>query len=115
MNWRDELEVILKRAEDAELPDLAGELARAQALVALRLQRQNGGLLHRGEDPESRRGENPQQDRLLTVDEAADVLGVKTGWLYRHADRLPFTRKLSPKMLRFSELGLRRYLGALRR
>lgn len=61
MNWRDELEAILEQAGDAELADLAGELARVQALVALRLQRQIGRLLHRGEDPESRRGENSQR------------------------------------------------------
>jgi len=50
-------------------------------------------------------------DRLLTPQEAAAVLSVPIPWLYRHAPRLPFTRRLSRKRLRFSELGLRNYLA----
>ena len=41
-------------------------------------------------------------DHLLTVDEAAGVLAVDRTWLYRHADTLPFTRRLSTGTLRFS-------------
>ena len=48
-------------------------------------------------------------DRLLTVGEAAALLGVSVKWLYRHAGRLPFARRLSPKVLRFSEVGLRKW------
>jgi len=54
-------------------------------------------------------------DRLLTPSEAADRLGVTVRWLYRHAPQLPFTRRLSRKMLRFSEAGLSRYLGGKQR
>jgi predicted DNA-binding transcriptional regulator AlpA len=50
-----------------------------------------------------------ENDRLLTVDEAASILGVTSRWLYRH-QRLPFVRKLSRKALRVSELGLRQWL-----
>lgn len=50
-------------------------------------------------------------DRLLTVDEAAEQLRVKPEWLYRHSRELPFTRKLSRRQLRFSERGLRRWVG----
>ena len=57
----------------------------------------------------------PGPDRLLEVDEAAAVLGVKPRWLYRHAARLPFTRRLSPRVVRFSEAGIRAYLTASRR
>lgn len=50
------------------------------------------------------------EDRLLTPIEAAERLGVSSRWLYRHAGSLPFTRRLSRKVLRFSEAGLNRYL-----
>jgi predicted DNA-binding transcriptional regulator AlpA len=48
-------------------------------------------------------------DRLLTPNETAERLGVTSRWLYRHARHLPFTRRLSRKVLRFSEAGLRRW------
>jgi excisionase family DNA binding protein len=48
-------------------------------------------------------------DRLLTPQEAAVVLGVTRAWLYRHAGKLPFTRRLSRKTLRFSQAGLCRW------
>lgn len=50
------------------------------------------------------------EDRLLTVDEAAEVLAVERTWLYRHAEKLPFTRRLSPGTLRFSSNGLQEWL-----
>ncbi len=53
-----------------------------------------------------------EDDRLISVDEAADRLGVTARWLYRHAPRLPFSRRLSRKALRFSELGLKRWQAA---
>jgi predicted DNA-binding transcriptional regulator AlpA len=45
-------------------------------------------------------------DRLLDVKEAARRLGVSTGWLYRSADKLPFTKRLGPGQLRFSAAGI---------
>src|SRR5262245_58317134 len=51
-------------------------------------------------------------DRLLTPLEASQVLKTSVRWLYRHANHLPFTRRLSRKALRFSEAGIRRYLAA---
>ncbi len=53
-------------------------------------------------------------DQLLTVDDASRILEVTPKWLYRHADRLPFTRRLSRKALRFSEAGLRKWLATRR-
>ena len=50
-------------------------------------------------------------DQLLLAEEAAKVLAVSEDWLYRNAKRLPFTRKLGPKMLRFSSLGIQKYLA----
>lgn len=51
------------------------------------------------------------QDRLLDAAEAAKLLCVSEDWLYRTAKKLPFTRKLGPKMLRFSALGIQKYLS----
>jgi hypothetical protein len=53
-------------------------------------------------------------DRLMNVTDAAKRMGVTPQWLYRHATQLPFTRRLSAKVLRFSEAGLARYLERLR-
>jgi predicted DNA-binding transcriptional regulator AlpA len=51
------------------------------------------------------------QDRLLEAEDAAKLLRVSEDWLYRNAKKLPFARKLGPKMLRFSSLGIQRYLA----
>lgn len=51
------------------------------------------------------------EDRLLEAAEAAKLLCVSEDWLYRHAKKLPFTRKLGPKMLRFSSVGIQKYLA----
>jgi predicted DNA-binding transcriptional regulator AlpA len=51
------------------------------------------------------------EDRLLDATEAAKMLSVSEDWLYRNAKKLPFTRKLGPKMLRFSHLGIKNYLA----
>ncbi len=51
------------------------------------------------------------EDRLLDAEEAARALCVSPDWLYRHAKRLPFSRKLGPKMLRFSYQGIQKYLA----
>jgi predicted DNA-binding transcriptional regulator AlpA len=51
------------------------------------------------------------EDRLLTAEEAAQMLTVSPDWLYRNAKKLPFTRKLGPKMLRFSNQGIKKWLA----
>ena len=50
------------------------------------------------------------QDRLLTPEETAALLGVTVRWLYRHSGEFTFTRKLSRKALRFQESGVRRFI-----
>ena len=57
------------------------------------------------------RGRDDGPDRLLRVQDAAALLEMSVDWLYRHADRLPFTVRTG-RSLRFSERGLRRYLAA---
>ena len=51
------------------------------------------------------------EDRLVDAGEAAKILSVSVEWLYRNAKRLPFTRKLGHKMLRFSSVGIQKYLA----
>jgi excisionase family DNA binding protein len=41
-------------------------------------------------------------DRLLDPAEAAKLLSVSEDWLYHNAGKLPFTRKLGRRLLRFS-------------
>ena len=50
------------------------------------------------------------EDHPLDAEQAAEILSVSEDWLYRHARKLPFTRKLGPKMLRFSSTGIQKYL-----
>ncbi len=52
-----------------------------------------------------------QEDRLLTVEQAADILGKTTDWLYRRADDLPFTIR-EGRLLRFSHNGIQKYIQA---
>jgi predicted DNA-binding transcriptional regulator AlpA len=54
------------------------------------------------------------QDHLLDAETTAKFLSVSEDWLYRNARKLPFTRKLGPKMLRFSSVGIQKYLGTRR-
>jgi hypothetical protein len=55
-----------------------------------------------------------EKDRLLTAEEAGVIAGVSPRWLYRHAPNLPFARRLSRKVLRFSETGLKSWLVSKR-
>jgi len=56
-----------------------------------------------------------EKDRLLTPQEAAEILGQNVRWVYRHAKQWTFTRRLSSKCLRFPENALRRYATARNR
>src|SRR5947208_1576431 len=89
----------------AAIPALLGELE------VLRVRLWGHLLAHRQVSHEGH-GREPERhnDRLLTPPEAAVMLGVTIPWLHRHHRHLPFARKLSRKTLRFSELGLRRWL-----
>lgn len=51
---------------------------------------------------------------VLTIDEAASMVKLSKRWLYRHAKALPFARKLSRKVLRFSRAGITRWLATKR-
>lgn len=85
-----------------EIPVIVGDLERLKALLFAR-------LVAIPSNGDGQPGRPPEADRLLPPEEAAPLLGVTVKWLYRHAKRLPFTRRLSRKALRFSEAGLRRW------
>lgn len=87
--------------EDAAL--LLAQVAAIQASLAVR-------IASAGQWVSSARRQ--EDDRLISVEDAAERLGVTPRWLYRHAPRLPFARRLSRKALRFSELGLKRWQAA---
>lgn len=89
-----------RRAAEAEREGSSAPVANLYRLVLAELQAldavpENGGVA--------------AEDRLLTAEEAARRLGVRPRWLYDHAASLPFAVKLSPRMRRFSERGLRRW------
>jgi hypothetical protein len=51
-----------------------------------------------------------EPDRLLTPAAAAARFGVTKRWLLEHADEIPGVRRLSRKIVRFSERRLARFL-----
>ena len=50
-----------------------------------------------------------EPDRLVDINKAAEILGVKVRYLYDHHDRFPFTRRIG-RQLRFSTRGITRFL-----
>lgn len=96
----------LDRLSDDALVDVLTDLEGLRARVWIR-------LLGRSEDEgDEEVSAEPERDQMLTVDEAADILGVSPRWLYDHSKDVPFARKLGPRTLRFSERGLYRWLEA---
>ncbi len=89
-----------------QVPDLVAELARAHAAL-LTVASRPPAAMPRTED-------RANEDRMLDVEEAAAMLGVSKRWLYRHAKQLPFTRPISPKIVRFSRVGIQRWLASRR-
>ena len=49
-------------------------------------------------------------DRLIDVEEAAQILCVPKTWLFAHSRQLPFTRRVGPKALRFSYRGIQKWI-----
>jgi hypothetical protein len=93
-----------KRAGDVQkdaIPLLMAQLVAVQSALLARFLT----------DPHSQSAQVPnnEKDILLTADQAAPLLNVTPNWLYRHARQLPFSRRLSRKVLRFSEAGIRRW------
>ena len=87
---------ILGDALRAELKEVVREVLHEEGLASA-----NGHSL-----------EMTEGDTLLTAEEAAKLMGVTPRWLRRHWKRLPFARKISRKVLRFSTSGLHRWAAA---
>lgn len=86
------------------LPALIGETEALRARLWARLQAASSPAV-----AASPARPTDQPDRMLTAEEAAELLGVSKRWIYRKAEELPFTRRLSENTLRFSERGLNRW------
>ena len=98
---RTELQSVLDSVRELaleQLPQLLGELETVRATALLKMSAPAPAHTH---------------DELLTVDQAAQRLGVSTDYLYRNAQQFPFTRHLG-RNLRFSALGLDAYLAKRR-
>ena len=104
------------KPEDLLLPDpmeipaesiglVITRLASLQTVLAMRLLNQPVGPSL----PDSRLD---GQDEFLTTADAAKLLNVSEDWIYRRANRLPFARRLSRKVLRFSKSGLLKWRAA---
>jgi predicted DNA-binding transcriptional regulator AlpA len=97
---RSELQSVLDslpRTPPEKVPELLGELELIRASALLRL---------------AGSGTPPPQghDELVTITIAAERLGMSRDYLYRHARKFPFTRRLG-RNLRFSSLGIERYIA----
>jgi len=55
-----------------------------------------------------------QGEQLLMAKDVAKILDCSEDWVYRNSKRLPFTRKLGAKNLRFSKQGLEKWLASKR-
>ena len=110
LNFNDALRALVDAAPDegTVIPVPAGWLRRLLDGDS------EEGLAAAGREIVTAAGEPPTSEQLLTVEELAQRLSVTPDYVYRNASQWPFTRRLSPKMLRFSEAGLRRWL-AIRR
>jgi predicted DNA-binding transcriptional regulator AlpA len=93
------LEQGVQALERAAVPTILGELERVRAVAWARL------------TAPPRMPQNGGGDRLLTAQEVSAKTTLSVGWLYRHADALPFTRRIGRKVL-FSEARLMKWLAA---
>jgi excisionase family DNA binding protein len=86
----------------AEIPAAMAQLAAWQSQLAARLAA--------APTPPAAAADGP--DKLLTVEQAAERLGMTKDSLYRAAKTLPFAVRLGPGQLRFSAAGIDQYIRA---
>lgn len=97
--WGDLLSRIEAEGRDLsreQIPSALGELERVKASLSIRLM-----------DPHSPASE---PDRLLTVEQAADRLGLAKDTLYRKAKAFPFAVRLPGRQVRFSASGIEKFI-----
>ena len=100
------------RVSEVPAGEVPGLLVRLGALLAALAARHAANASNENKVVQIEPSNN--RDRNLKVDEAAEMLGVTRSWLYRHSGKLPFTRRLSRRAVRFSEKGIRRWLETRR-
>lgn len=88
---------VLDAVDLGAIPKLRAELARLDSMLLMRLFGNN------------RNGTSERAERLLSVEQAASKLSTSRDWLYRHAEKLPFTVRLGKRLL-FSEQGIDGYI-----
>ena len=101
----DRLEHELEQTPSEDLPEVCGVLERIKSHLWIRMLNSK---------PKVGQAPVPVADKMLTAQEAALILGTKPNFLYKNSKSLPFARKLSRKCLRFSELGLRKWMASQR-
>lgn len=89
------LEEIAEVASRDELPRLIGDVERVKSALLARLMTAPAA-----------------DDRLLTAEEAAPILGIGISTLYQ--ENYPFTVRPTKGTVRFSWLGIQKYLAKLR-
>ncbi len=77
MTWREDLRAIVESVAQEQIPDLVGELARADLIARARIASGPNGAKA-----------SPAPDCHLTAAEVAKLLGVKPTWCYEHASEL---------------------------
>ena len=92
------LEEKIRSADQPELLELVGELARVQALTIARVAALSA--------------EGP--DELIGIAEASTKLGIGVSTLYRRAESYPFT-VINGRTVRFSRRGIERWIESKRR
>ncbi len=98
----EDLEHLVERADRTQIPALLADLERVRVLAWMRL---SAPQVAAQAPTRPRSG----KDRLLSAQEAAELLGVSRRWIYDHAHDLGGQR-LSPRCLRFPEKALRRWM-----
>lgn len=93
------LEAEARAVDPAEVPALLGELERVRATLWARMTAPASLANGKGED------------RLLTVDQAGERLGVTRDWL-RHRTDMPFIVRLSAGVVRYSSRGIDQYIAS---
>lgn len=90
----ERLRTVARELPAGELPDFIGELEAAKATAWARL---------------AAPVPTQEHDELLSVEVAAERLGVSKDYLYRHSREYPFTRRQGRKLL-FSAQGIEKHI-----
>ncbi len=90
---------------ERHIAPLITRLASFQSILAMR-------LMTFAADQDQQESGAKVEDEFLTAQDAAKLLNVTDGWLYRRAHRLPFVVRLSTRALRFSKAGLLKWRSA---